>query len=408
MDDERLPRLRDDIQLLPAVVQSRQLIAVQDRQGLSEGLSLLVPEAAALLPLFDGQHTVRDLQMALMRTQRNLFVPREAAEQVVRDLDELLLLQSERYRSRLAEAKAAYAQLDERPASHAGEAYPADPAGLSAFLDDLLGGPGLDAQAEARPLPAAVIAPHIDLRNGAQVYAAAYGRLRGAAAPERVVVLGTGHMLEHGLSVSTKAYRSPLGASPIDSRAAERLREAAGELLAPDDFDHRQEHSVEFELLFLQHLLGVELPVVAVLVGSLHAHLVSAERPAEIPGLPRFARELGALAAEGSLVVAGVDLSHVGPKFGHDEMARDLQAAFEAHDRALLDAVCAGSADALWAEARRVGDRYHVCGLPVLALLAEALPGVRGELAAYEVWHETPTRSAVSFAAVHIGQLEDA
>jgi hypothetical protein len=41
-----------------------------------------------------------------------------------------------------------------------------------------------------------------------------------------------------------------------------------------------------------------------------------------------------------------------------------------------------------------------VCGFSSLACLLEILPGTHGQVLHYEVWHEEPTRSAVSFASV--------
>ena len=56
-------------------------------------------------------------------------------------------------------------------------------------------------------------------------------------------------------------------------------------------------------------------------------------------------------------------------------------------------------ADAFWAESARVGDAYNVCGLSALATLAEILPPSSMTLLAHDIMRETPTLSAVSFAA---------
>ena len=57
-------------------------------------------------------------------------------------------------------------------------------------------------------------------------------------------------------------------------------------------------------------------------------------------------------------------------------------------------------ARAFWAEGARAGDRYNVCGFLALATLLEALPGVGGRVLDHLVWHEEPTRSAVSCAGM--------
>ena len=68
------------------------------------------------------------------------------------------------------------------------------------------------------------------------------------------------------------------------------------------------------------------------------------------------------------------------------------------YDQALRELV-ARDAEAFWGEARRVEDRYNVCGLTALACLLEILPPCACRVLGYELWHEAPTQSAVSFAA---------
>jgi hypothetical protein len=64
-----------------------------------------------------------------------------------------------------------------------------------------------------------------------------------------------------------------------------------------------------------------------------------------------------------------------------------------------MEALCSGSAEAFWAESKKVEDRYHVCGFPVLAALLEILPEVKGKILDYQIWHESQTRSAVSYVS---------
>ena len=131
-------------------------------------------------------------------------------------------------------------------------------------------------------------------------------------------------------------------------------------------------------------------------------HLERVPRPAAVPGVAGLLSELRRLREEdpaGTLFVAGVDLSHIGPKFGHRERAAALLRDAKAHDRALLGAFAAGDAPGFWAESRRVKDRYNVCGMSALAFLLEILSGATGSLLAYDFWMEEATQSAVSFAA---------
>ena len=396
---ETLPRLRTDIQLLPTEVQGRRVLAVKDMLGLRDQVVALVPQAAALLPLFDGEHTVLDLQEAMMRARGNQLVMRSEAEMLVEELDSLLVLQSDGYHRRKQEVRREFAALARRPAALAGSGYPEDPDDVRGLVSGIMAQPG---PLEPFQTVRALVAPHIDIRVGKAVYGQAYGRLidRGF---QRIVVLGTGHGLDDGLfSMSAKRYETPLGSIRPDSDAVERLRQAGAGCLAPDDFAHRNEHSIEFQVLFLRAVLERDIPLVPILVGGLGEHL-AARRLAEIPDVGRFLDVLRELCGPETLIVAGVDFSHVGPKFGHPNPAGVYEDDFREHDRRLLAALCRGSAEEFWAEGQRVQDRFHVCGFAALATLLEILPGAKGRVLGYEVWHEAPTRSAVSFAAAVLG-----
>ena len=140
-----------------------------------------------------------------------------------------------------------------------------------------------------------------------------------------------------------------------------------------------------------------------ILCGSLHKELQSVSRLREIPGMSDFISHLRVYLGgkdESVLIVAGVDFSHIGPKFGHRETAASLLLEAKEHDRILLDALCRGDGAAFWAEAQKENNRYNVCGFSTLALLLELLPGSAGCVLGYDFWLEEATQSAVSYAAL--------
>lgn len=174
--------------------------------------------------------------------------------------------------------------------------------------------------------------------------------------------------------------------------------------MAGNDFEHRSEHSIEFQVLFLQHLLGTDsFTMIPILCGSLMANLPAYNRISYLEKVGPFLAELKRImieSGEETLLVAGVDLSHIGPKFGHESPAGYMASRVEAHDRALLHALTEADADLFWEESIKVQDQYNVCGFSALACLLEILPVCEGELLDYQMWHEAATRSAVSFSAV--------
>ncbi|HML62013.1 MAG TPA: AmmeMemoRadiSam system protein B [Solidesulfovibrio sp.] len=400
------PRARHDLEFIPFDHEGRQMILVRDRLGLVPYGTGVPPGLLPILALMDGLRSLDDLAREITALQGGRSVSREDILAVLAELDQAGLLDTERYRAAKTQAAADFAAKPIREAVFAGQAYPDTRALLAPYLDAILALAPQDAPA----LPAGarllgIIAPHIDPEAGKAAYGAAYAPLRGLA-PKRVVVLGVGHQIIRGLyCLTNKSYATPLGDVPADAAAVARLRAAGGAAVDPGDLQHRDEHSVEFQAVFLRHVLG-ETPfsLVPVLCGSpLGALSGNASHAAFLDLAGPFLETLRELAATpDTLVVAGVDFCHIGPKFGHDKPAQLLEDAATAHDAALLDALAAGDAEAFWAESARVKDRYNVCGLTALATLAEILPPSDMTVLCRDIMREKETASAVTFAAAAV------
>ncbi|MBF0481961.1 MAG: AmmeMemoRadiSam system protein B, partial [Desulfovibrionaceae bacterium] len=168
------------------------------------------------------------------------------------------------------------------------------------------------------------------------------------------------------------------------------------------DFAHRFEHSIEFALLFLQHLLPRgSFRIVPVLCGSPKLALAHYSRRCFQDAAGPFLDTLRAAIRPGgeTLVLASVDFCHIGPKFGHMEEAEQLQRDALLHDAALLTALVTGDSVAFWNESRTCKDRLNVCGFSALAALLEILPPCAGTVLGHEISRDDVSASAVSFAA---------
>jgi len=400
MDAEKI-KMRKDLDLFPVQSADRTLIMIKDKLGLIEQDRAISPELYKVMVILDGAHSLRDVQIELMRHQGGRLVSMEEVEELVKQLDNSFLLDSPRYRDAKREIVDRFTAQRIRSCSLAGLSYPASEEDLRRRLEEILNTQALPETPQGKI--SALVAPHIDLEAGKRVYSSAYQAIRDCGTVKRVIVLGVGHSLtERMFSLTTKTFETPLGRVEADEGTVRELMKAGGDILSADDFVHRDEHSIEFQVIFLQHIFrGSSFVLVPVLCGSLLGSLPAYTREAYRSEGGRFLQVLADAAKDDeTILVAGVDFSHVGQKFGHDMPASLIINESEKHDKALLHFLCDRDAHGFWEESIKVEDKFNVCGFSALACLLEVLPPSHGKLLAYETYREEPTKSAVSFAAV--------
>ena len=332
------------------------------------------------------------------------MVDTDEIKKILHHLDESFLLDSVRFKSARDEIISRFASEQVRPCTHCGEGYPDDPLALGTWLDEVLDGHGPTTRPEGKIK--ALVSPHIDLRVGHRVYARAYSQLKHGS-PTRVILLGVGHQIAYDLfSLTEKDFETPLGLVKNDRNAIQLLKENGEGAVSANDFAHRSEHSIEFQLIFLQHILKQEFKIIPILCGSLMATLSEYSRNTYLEKAGPFLEALREEVMDpNTLLLAGVDFSHIGPKFGHDRPAEYLEGQSTAHDKRLLGYLTTQDKENFWKESQEVKDRFNVCGFSALACLLEVLPSCKGEIGDYQVWHEEATKSAVSFAGAVFSSL---
>ncbi|MCC7495315.1 MAG: AmmeMemoRadiSam system protein B [Fimbriimonadaceae bacterium] len=403
------PRLRP-LQPTPSQRDGAPSIVWSDPLGLAEAVE--VPHAVAvLMTLFDGQRTLPAV-LDEWRQMAGEELPLEYLAALVAQCDQHLLLDGGRYTAARDEALAAYRAAGVRPARHCPGGYPAEPTACRAFLDDLL------ALAPPRPgQPLGLVAPHIDFHRGRRGYAAAYQALRHTAA-DLFVVLGVGHSSccwpdpPPLATLTTLDFATPLGTVQTSAPAVDRLLQLyaavggdAADLLR-DELVHREEHSLEFQMLLLQHLCGHRpFAVLPLLLGSLHSFY---DDPANVAGPRGLGPLLGALEAllaewPGQVVViAGADLSHVGPRFGGEPVQQaDLSWIQDGDHAALSD--LAQHAGRFFRHFAADQNARNVCSVANLYVLRALLPEARFALLDHEIAYDP--QQTVSFAAAALESL---
>lgn len=379
---ERLPRLRP-LDPVPIQRQGERWIALHDPAGWVAEPFAVPPAFAFLLQFFDGRHTARDVQKAYAEATGE-FLFQSHLEKLVGQLDEACLLDTPRFQSHKEHLARAYRQAPRRVPVHAGKGYAASGAALAAEIDAFL-----DAAAPPA-LPggevAALVLPHTPPRAAGRAYAAACAPLREEEPVDLCVVLGTHHGgLAHGFAVTDKDYETPLGVLPtardLVAAVAARLPEAAEE-----DYAHRAERSIEYPAVFLQRLFRGRGPrrILPVLCGFGVADARAAAQGRVIQSFLEVLEDVVRGAGGRVLWVAGVDLSHVGPRYGDERpLSREDLAALAIADRETLEPALARDAAAFLDAVAAVQEKRRICGFPALYGLLRLLPAGTGYLADY-------------------------
>jgi len=146
-----------------------------------------------------------------------------------------------------------------------------------------------------------LICPHAGYMFSGPVAAHAYYQLALDGKPDIVVLLGPNHT-GYGSALATMnegVWRTPLGDVEVDSQTANQIVHES-RIVDVDESAHKEEHSIEVQLPFLQYLYGSEFKIVPICF--LMQDLASA-------------REVGqavakTIAGKNAVIIASSDMTH--------------------------------------------------------------------------------------------------
>lgn len=399
-----LARLRRELDIMPSPVPDQPGLLIRDPFLYSDATIIVPPLLAQALVFFEGTRTELDLQAFLTQVTGDLRAG-EIARHLIETLHQCGFLESERYFEMRDRKHGEFAAAERRQPAHAASAYPGEAEPLRAKL----------GQYGAEPDPAhagsdsliALAAPHVSPEGGYQSYAAAYRRLNPSYADRTFVILGTSHYGQpERFGLTRKDYTTPLGRLETDRKLVDWLSAQAPDSVVMEDYCHATEHSIEFQCVFLQHVLGKpDVKVVPILCGPFAESLIGGKAPEENEEVRRFFDALAEMAEQHRdklLWVLGIDMAHIGRRYG-DSFAATADAGplaeVRARDEARLERICAGDREGFFELVRPNHDDLRWCGYSPLYTFLSAVSGVEGNVIRYEQWNIDP-QSVVSFAGM--------
>ena len=413
MDDR--PRLRP-IEAFPVQQDGNTLIYLKDPLNLATPLGIS-PVGYFILAHLDGKHSFIDIQEAYCRRFGTLLLSEEL-KKFLEMLDQHYYLIGERFVNYQKGVVEEFRRLPTRAPAHVGGVYKADAAGLNAQLTGYFsspGGPGLPSPDKRIVAPRAIVAPHIDFHRGGPAYAWAYKSLAESDGADLYVLLGTSHCGgENPFILTLKDFDTPLGPVQTDKQFVQNLQRKCKEDLFTDEYLHRGEHSVEFQVVYLKYIARrraemtgqAEKPfkIVPILVSSFHSLMLSRTLPenfSPVGGFLHALRELTEQDKRRVCFVAGVDLAHVGQQFGDREpITEDFLKWVESEDRRLVERLAALDAPGFFHEIAKDQDKRKICGFSPLYSLIHLLNGNPGKHLKYSQAFTPETGSAVTFTSM--------
>jgi AmmeMemoRadiSam system protein B len=249
-----------------------------------------------------------------------------------------------------------------------------------------------------------IAAPHVSPAGGWQSYRAAYQCLTPDLKDRTFVVLGTSHYGEPDqFGLTRKPFETPFGRTRIDDVLVSELALQPAVLM--EDYCHAIEHSIEFQVVFLQSIYGPGVRILPILCGSFGRSIYQGGVPEDNDSVNRFLGSLGEIATrekERLFWILGVDMAHIGVRYGDDFVAhadRDEMAAVRERDERRIERVNASDARGFWDLVKENRDDLKWCGSSPIYTFLKAVPQAHGSLRRYEQWN-IDEQSVVSFAGI--------
>jgi hypothetical protein len=391
-----------ELDFAPSLDPQRPGLCIRDPYHFSDAMLLVPPPLVATLACFDGEQTELDLRQSLVQATGEIQVG-DLEKHLVETLSQAGFLIDERFLALRDASMKEFAQADRREPMHAGSAYPDQPEEARAQLATYMGSAALTAATDGL---VGIAAPHVSPFGGWESYRDAYNKLAPDHGERVFVILGTSHYGEpERFGLTRKPFVTPLGEAITETGLVNRLEEKAGAAVTMEDYCHAIEHSIEFQVLFLQYLYGSKIRILPILCGPYARSIYQGGRPEQNEAVERFLSELGEMAErerDRLFWVLGIDMAHMGQRYGDPLVARaeqDAMTEVARRDRARIDCVTNADAEGFWGLVQENRDDLKWCGSSPLYTFMRAVPGARGQLARYQQWN-IDEQSVVSFAAM--------
>ncbi len=400
------PKLRP-IDAFPVETSGQQAMCLRDSFNYKN--TFVVPNHVFyIICHFDGNHSILDIQSKFSQKYGELL-PGDNIQQIIQEIDKKLLLENDRSRDFIEKLKGDFINSTIRNDAHAGTAYEADRDKLKDQIDGFFtsaDGLGKPSSSNKTAGLKGVIAPHIDIGCGGPCFAWAYKEIAESSDAELFIILGIAHTGTRNLFVLTdKTFETPFGNVETDKEFLESLHKRNKTDYFEDEFVHRDEHSIGFQLVFLQYLYHQKrnFSIVPILCSSFGEADGDNNSSRQISQFEEFVSALKKTIKESkkkTCIIASVDLAHVGSRFGDQELQDEAYLKrLHSEDTEMLKYVELLDAEGFRNSVQKDHNSRKICGYPAIYTLLNVIEASEGKLLKYSQYADQ-TNSTVSFASM--------
>lgn len=386
-----LPAFRRSVESAVITHEKQPMFVLRDTEGLTDQVVVISPPAMMVVALLDGHNTLENIKSIIFQ-QTGQMPPEANVRDMIEQFKKLYFLETPETMERRKIVLDEFSKAPSRKPALAGLAYPDDRLQLAQFLGSFFKNPaGPQKEPASTPTkkepPLGLVCPHIDITRGGPVYAHSFQALSEFPAPDIVIAVGVAHA---GPSspwvISDKNYETPYGPVEADKELAAKLKACLWYDAGPEEFVHKNEHSLEFASLWMKNVWRDNTPKFVPVLTSFFERFCPDKAPTCVETVESALVKMGAVLKEAQasgkkiMILAAVDMSHLGPRFGgKPDMTDEQKKKVEELDRKALGEAVKMDASAFYESVVDADEACNVCGLSALYTSLRLMNALRGD-----------------------------